>query len=131
MSNESTAPDLTAAAAAHAAPYGASEARAEIASFMGDGWTVMFTGPTSDEPQAWATAYRKSRDDDEATTFDVTVSTFAPTNREAVAALKQSWRDAVRPWMRAGWAVGYSAGCAGTSHEQIEHDTKSVLGEEA
>jgi len=65
------------------------EARAEIEAFLGEGWTA----------KAWPCA----------TSYEVTAESggglilhaYAPTYRAAVAALKQAWREAVRPWMDA------------------------------
>ena len=71
-----TAPDLTPA-----------EARAEIEAFMGDGWKF---GAHASNTGYYAYAHRPD--------FAVRVDGLGPTFRAAVSALKQAWRDAVRPW---------------------------------
>ena len=63
------------------------EARAEIEAFMGDGWKF---GAHASNTSYYA--YAHSPD------FAVRVDGLGPTFRAAVSALKQAWRDAVRPW---------------------------------
>ena len=63
------------------------EARAEIEAFMGDGWKF---GAHASNTGYYAYAHRPD--------FAVRVDGLGPTFRAAVSALKQAWRDAVRPW---------------------------------
>ena len=66
------------------------EARAEVEAFMGEGWRgtawkegdAHFVGAYPGHAAQWTLRSRESL-----------------TYRAAVEALKQSWRDAVRPWM--------------------------------
>jgi len=84
-----TAPDLTPA-----------EARAEIEAFMGDGWKF---GAHASNTGYYA--YAHSPD------FAVRVDGLGPTYRAAVSALKQAWRDAVRPWVREASNKAFDEGC--------------------
>ena len=79
--------DLTPDAASHAAPYGASEALAEVEAFMGEGWTC----------HAWPGIHRRAYVVAQAHGFELCFN--ATTYRAAVDALLQAWRDAVRPWV--------------------------------
>ena len=66
------------------------EARAEVEAFMGEGWTCLATRANS--PREYCVdALRPNT--------AIAVGGSGPTYRAAVDALKQSWRDAVRPWM--------------------------------
>ena len=81
--------DLTPAAATHDTPYGASEARAEVEAFMGEGYEVDFIVPLCAETDVYADASR----------LGIRVHGSGPTYRAAVDALKTAWRDAVGPWV--------------------------------
>ena len=85
-----TAPDLTPA-----------EARAEIEAFMGDGWKF---GAHASNTGYYAYAHRPD--------FAVRVDGLGPTFRAAVSALKQAWRDAVRPWMQKADEQAFAEGFA-------------------
>ena len=66
------------------------EARAEVEAFMGEGWTVDVHGFVLEV-------------NIEAKRGNVVVfSGWHRSPRAAVAALKQAWRDAVRPWVDEG-----------------------------
>jgi len=60
------------------------EARAEVEAFMGEGWVIRVQ--SSEYMHVWAYAGM------------CCVEGHEPTFRAAVDALKQAWRDAVRPW---------------------------------
>jgi len=77
------------------------EARAEVEAFMGPGWTVQSSPGDEADRRVWVRAYRA---------HGVTVSAFEWTYRAAVAALKQAWRDAVRPWVVKADSEGFKAG---------------------
>ena len=78
--------DLTPAAATHDTPYGASEARAEVEAFMGEGW--MCDGSVHHDGDAVVWAQRSGCHQ----------YGIAPTFRAAVDALKAAWRDAFDAW---------------------------------
>ena len=87
------------------------EARAEIEAFMGDGWKF---GAHASNTGYYAYAHRPD--------FAVRVDGLGPTFRAAVSALKQAWRDAVRPWVSKAAYDAWGAGCgaAGGIHRTIE-----------
>jgi len=68
------------------------EARAEVAAFMGPRWDcgALIVGASTRLVIASREAGRGA-----------SVEGRGPTYRAAVSALKQAWRDAVRPWMEA------------------------------
>jgi len=78
-----TAPDLT-----------PEEARAEVEAFMGEGWDSDALTVGVATRLAYARRFVAGR-------MNVEVEGKANTYRAAVAALKQAWRDAARPWMEA------------------------------
>jgi len=84
------------------------EARAEVEAFMGEGWTVVH--------ESWPRAYRMSAR--RGVRIEVE-SGYAPTTRAAVAALKQAWRDAVRPIM--------TAACHQYETHREEHTPEEVV----
>ena len=98
MTNESK-PDLTPA-----------EARAEIEAFMGEGWTVDAHAP-NDPCLAGVRAWWHSD-------ALVGLHSDATTLRAAVSALKQAWRDAVRPWMQKADEQAFAEGCAYEKHRK-------------
>jgi len=112
-----TAPDLTAA-----------EARAEVEAFLGEWWTVKLAD--------WGTPKAVIADHSR---VGVRVRGDAPTYRAAVAALKQVWRDVVRPWVREAFAEGELHGIEemnhkndiGTSEERAAKRLSRVLKEDA
>lgn len=77
-----TAPDLTPA-----------EARAEVEAFLGEGWTCAAWNQVGEEGATCAVNARRQA--------GMRVWGTGPTYRAAVEALKQAWRDAVRPWVEA------------------------------
>lgn len=87
--------DLTPAAATHDTPYGASEARAEVEAFMGEGFRCIVTQAITRTAQP-CHRFRVC-----AVRSGITNQATGPTYRAAVDALKAAWRDAVRPWMEA------------------------------
>lgn len=69
------------------------EARAEVEAFMGEGWVVdahAANDPCSGGVRAWLHSPSGAL---------VGLHSDATTLRAAVDALKQAWRDAVRPWV--------------------------------
>ena len=70
------------------------EARAEVEAFMGPGWTCGATIVGVATRLAYARRFVAGR-------TTVEVEGKATSYRAAVDALKQAWRDAVRPWMEA------------------------------
>ena len=110
--------DLTPAAATHDTPYGASEARAEVEAFMGPGWTCGATIVGVATRLAYARRFVAGR-----TTAEVEGK--APTYRAAVDALKDAWRDAVRPWVESALVVGWDHGpSAANSARVLKEDSK-------
>lgn len=75
------------------------EARAEVEAFLGPEWNVRAIVPPDYNDRCYMAAFIPcSRAGD----FKVRVeSPCCPTYRAAVDALKQAWRDAIRPWMEA------------------------------
>lgn len=70
------------------------EARAELEAFLGNEWAVIAPerdGTEDAGEECYVSAWRGV----------VGMHEFAPTYRAAVDALKQAWRDAVRPWVEA------------------------------
>lgn len=114
--------DLTPAAATHDTPYGASEARAEVEAFMGPGWTCGATIVGVATRLAYARRFVAGR-------TTVEVEGKATSYRAAVDALKQAWRDAVRPWVRSAYSCGWSA--ANGKCERSERDISRVLKEDS
>ena len=87
------------------------EARAEVEAFMGEGWTVDVHGFVLEV-------------NIEAKRGNVVVfSGWHRSPRAAVAALKQAWRDAVRPWV-------VKAGNAWDEVMTDEWNAREVLGED-
>ena len=86
-----TAPDLTPA-----------EARAEVEAFMGEGWNVTIS---SESPAVFVHAFLPQPGP------FACVDGHGPTYRAAVDALKQAWRDAVRPWVREASNKAFDEGC--------------------
>ena len=79
-----TAPDLTPA-----------EARAEVEAFMGEGWRFMaYEYEAHDGARPVPCVYCEQLHVD-----GIELRFTGPTYRAAVDALKQAWRDAVRPWI--------------------------------
>ena len=87
------------------------EALAEVEAFFGGEWMVIAPqqGGTEDAgEECYVSAWRGV----------VGLHAFAPTYRAAVDALKQSWRDAVRPWVIAGVKA---------AHENVGDDGGSLI----
>ena len=80
------------------------EARAEIEAFLGPGWDVRVV--------QWPNGIAAEAD----RPGPVYVSgPCCPTYRAAVDALKQSWRDAVRPWVELSVKEGFIGGRSSTA----------------
>jgi len=84
------------------------EARAEVEAFLGEGWRVSFVRPPDFPDRIYACAWLPCV---RAGDFKVRVeSPCCLTARAAVSALKQAWRDAVRPWVVKADSEGFKAG---------------------
>ena len=106
-----TAPDLTPA-----------EARAEVEAFMGEGWRA-----TARESSIVRGAFVVK-----AQRGDIVVGAMKDTYRAAVSALKQAWRDAVRPWVRSAYSCGWSCANGGWDRDgNIDRDVNAVLKEDS
>ena len=88
------------------------EARAEIEAFLGPGWLDVSADELQPNHFMRPMRYRVSVDFRQGANvhpYWFTLRGYGPTYRAAVAALKQAWRDAVRPWCAAAWGSGYGA----------------------
>jgi len=79
------------------------EARAEVEAFMGEGWECI-AGPYDPHDGAVPRPHVRAYFGD-----CIELAATEGTYRAAVAALKQAWRDAVRPWCVSSVAAGLMA----------------------
>ena len=91
------------------------EARAEIEAFLGPGWLDVSADELQPNHFMRPMRYRVSVDFRQGANvhpYWFTLRGYGPTYRAAVAALKQAWRDAVRPWMQKADEQAFAEGCA-------------------
>lgn len=89
------------------------EARAEIEAFMGEGW-IVWAG-VQETPDDCPAILSVSAHDANGV---ISLWSLEPTYRAAVDALKQAWRDAVRPW------------CIEAAYIALTHDVVDYRGDD-